>query len=108
MNMIMPEAHVTSGYGLVLHPWLQKTSPDTILKVNIGQPNTNTITYHVFPQTVCLTLGVLTVVVKGRVARSRWRTEFVAIYVLSCLHVHFRRYLRTFRVAAGGVDGFCM
>ena len=43
----------------------------------------------IFPQTVCLTLGVLTVVVKGRVARSRWRTEFVAIFVLSCLHVRF-------------------
>ena len=53
-----------------------------------------------FPQTVCLTLGVLTVVAKGRGARSRCRTEFVAIFVLSCLHVHFRRYLRTFRVAA--------
>ena len=37
---------------------------------------------------------------KGRGARSRCRTEFVAIFVLSCLHVHFRRYLRTFRVAA--------
>ncbi len=34
-------------------------------------------------------LGVLTVVVKGRGARSRCRTEFVAIYVLSCLHVRF-------------------
>ena len=42
-----------------------------------------------FPQTVCLTLGVLTVVVKGRVARSRWRTECVAIFVVSCLHVRF-------------------
>ena len=28
--------------------------------------------------------------------------------LFSCLHVHFRRYLRTFRVADGGVDGFCM
>ena len=38
---------------------------------------------------VCLTLGVLTVVVKGLVARSRWRTEFVAIFVVLCLHVRF-------------------
>ena len=45
--------------------------------------------FVIFPQTVCLTLGVLTVVVKGRVARSRWRTEFVAIFVVSCLHVRF-------------------
>ena len=45
--------------------------------------------YILFPQTVWLTLGVLTVVVKGRGARSRWRTEFVAIYVLSCLDVQF-------------------
>ena len=44
---------------------------------------------HIFPQTVWLTLGVRTVVVKGRGARSRCRTEFVAIFVLSCLHVHF-------------------
>ena len=36
---------------------------------------------RVFPQTVCLTLGVLTVIVKAWVARSRWRTEFVAIFV---------------------------
>ena len=49
---------------------------------------------------MCLTLGVLTVVVKGRGARSRCRTEFVAIFVLSCLHVHFRRYLRAFRGGA--------
>ena len=63
---------------------------------------------NIFPQTVCLTLGVLTVMVKGRVARSRWRTEFVAIFVLSCLHVHFRRYLRTFRVAAVVGRGFCL
>ena len=42
-----------------------------------------------FSLTVWLTLGVLTVVVKGRVPRSRCRTEFVAIYVLSCLHVRF-------------------
>ena len=62
----------------------------------------------IFPQTVCLTLGVLTVRVKGRGARSRCRTEFVAIFVLSCLHVHFRRYLRTFRVAAAGARGVCM
>ena len=35
-----------------------------------------------------VTLGVLTVVVKGRGARFFWRrTEFVAIDVLSCLHV---------------------
>ena len=61
-----------------------------------------------FPQTVCLTLGVLTVVVKDRVARSRWRTDFVAIFVVSCLHVHFRRYLRTFRVAAVVGRGFCL
>ena len=60
------------------------------------------------PQTVCLTLGVLTVRVKGRVARSRWRTEFVAIFVLSCLHVHFRRYLCTFRVATVVGRGFCL
>ena len=53
-----------------------------------------------FPQTVCLTLGVLTVIVKGRVPRSRCRTDFVAIFVLSCLHAHFRRYLRTFRGGA--------
>ncbi len=26
---------------------------------------------------------------KGGVARSRWRTEFVAIFVVSCLHVRF-------------------
>ena len=43
----------------------------------------------IFPQTLWLTLGVLTVVEKGRGARSRCRTEFVAIYVLSCLHVRF-------------------
>ena len=36
-----------------------------------------------------LTLGVLTVVVKGRGARLRCRTEFVAIFVVSCLHGHF-------------------
>ena len=54
----------------------------------------------IVPQTVCLTLGVLTVMVKGRVLRSRCRTEFVAIFVVSCLHAHFRRYLRTFRGGA--------
>ena len=42
-----------------------------------------------FPQTVWLTLGVLTVRVKGRGARSRCRTESVAIFVVSCLHVYF-------------------
>ena len=46
-------------------------------------------TLAIFPQTVCLTLGVLTVIVKGRVPRSRCRTDFVAIFVLSCLHVRF-------------------
>ena len=55
---------------------------------------------RVVPQTVCLTLGVLTVVVKGRVARSRWRTEFVAIFVLSCLHVRFVCEFTYFRLGA--------
>ena len=36
-----------------------------------------------------------------RRARSRWRTEFVAFYVLSCLHVFvFRGDSRTFGLAA--------
>ena len=55
-----------------------------------------------FPQTVCLTLGVLTVVVKGRVARSRWRTEFVAIYVLLCLDVQFSWQFSYFSGGRGG------
>ena len=40
-----------------------------------------------------VTLGVLTVVVKAGVARSRWRTGCAQIsslfFVLSCLHVRF-------------------
>ena len=57
-----------------------------------------------FPQTVCLTLGVLTVVVKDRVARSRWRTDFVAIFVVSCLHVPFVCEFTYFRAGRGRRD----
>lgn len=45
-----------------------------------------------FSQTVWLTLGVLTVVVKGRgieIVVPRRRTEFIAIFVVECLHVRF-------------------
>ena len=54
-----------------------------------------------FPQTVWLTLRVLTVRVKGRVARSRWRTESVAIFVVSCLHVRFVCEFSWFRLGSG-------
>ena len=56
---------------------------------------------HTVPQTVCLTLGVLTVRVKGRGARSGCRTEFVAIFVLSCLHVRFVCEFSYFRAGRG-------
>ena len=57
-----------------------------------------------FPQTVCLTLGVLTVIVKGRVPRSRWRTDFVAIFVVSCLHVRFSSLFTYFRACRARRD----
>ena len=50
-----------------------------------------------FPQTVCLALGALT---------AGWLDRNSSLF--SCLHVHLCRYFRTFRVADGGVDGFCM
>ena len=64
------------------------------------------------PQTVCLTLGVLTVVVKGRVARSRWRTGGAQNSSLfscfrACMFVSSVNS-RSFRVAAAGVSGFCL
>ena len=99
--------------------------------------------YHIFPQTAWLTLGVLTGGVKGRGARSRWRTQGLICFVVSCWHVElrgdarpwrasataaavffvvirevsgsstssmfiFRGTSRTFRVADGGDDGFCV
>ena len=51
--------------------------------------NTRTIAKFFSPNSI-LTLGVLTVRVKGRFARSRRRTEVVAIYTLSWLDVQFR------------------
>ena len=64
--------------------------------------------FEFFPQTVWLTLGVLTVVVKGRGARSE---------VPDGIHRYFRTFVlrcsffvdnSTFRVAASGVNGLCM
>ena len=59
-----------------------------------------------------VTLGVLTVIVKAGVARSRWRTGcpqisslfswFRACMFVSCVNSH------SFRVAATGVNGFCL
>ena len=65
-----------------------------------------------FPQTVYLTLGVLTVMVKGRVARSRWRTGGAQNSSLfscfrACMFVSSVNS-RSFRVAAAGVSGFCL
>ena len=65
-------------------------------------PGSNKIS--VFPQTVCLTLGVLTVMVKGRVPRSRCRTDFVAIFVVSCLHVRFSSLFTYFRACRARRD----
>ena len=59
---------------------------------------------YMFPQTVCLTLGVLTVIVKGRVPRSRCRTDFVAIFVVSCLHVRFSSLFTYFRACRARRD----
>ena len=59
---------------------------------------------YIFPQTVCLTLGVLTVIVKGRVPRSRCRTDFVAIFVVSCLHVRFSSLFTYFRACRARRD----
>ena len=59
-----------------------------------------------------VTLGVLTVVVKAGVARSRWRTGvgrisslfswFRACMFVSCVNFH------SLRVAQTGVNGFCL
>ena len=59
-----------------------------------------------------VTLGVLTVVVKAGVARSRWRTGvgrisslfswFRACMIVSCVNFH------SLRVAQTGVNGFCL
>ena len=59
-----------------------------------------------------VTLGVLTVIVKAGVARSRWRTGvgrisslfswFRACMFVSCVNFH------SLRVAQTGVNGFCL
>ena len=59
-----------------------------------------------------VTLGVLTVRVKGRVARSRWRTGGAQNSSLfscfrACMFVSSVNS-RSFRVAAAGVSGFCL
>ena len=64
--------------------------------------------YHMFPQTAWLTLGVLTGGVKGRGARSRWRTQGLVSFVVSCWHVYFRGDARPSRAAATAAAVFFM
>ena len=59
-----------------------------------------------------VTLGVLTVMVKGRVARSRWRTGGARISSLfswfrACMFVSSVNF-RSFQVARTGAYGFCL
>ena len=71
-----------------------------------------------FPCMLCnspnsvVTLGVLTVIVKAGVARSRWRTGCPQISSLfswfrACMFVSSVNF-RSFRVSATGVNGFCL
>ncbi len=68
-------------------------------------PNVIPMCNYVFPQTVCSTLGVLTVWVKGRVLDRRLRTGLRGILVVSstssmCI---FPGNSRTFGLAVGGL-----
>ena len=70
-----------------------------------------TLFHSISPHSV-VTLGVLTVMVKGRVARSRWRTGGARISSLfswfrACMFVSSVNF-RSFRVARTGVSGFCL
>ena len=74
----------------------------------IGFPTKND---HFSPNSV-VTLGVLTVIVKAGVARSRWRTGVGRISSLfswfrACMFVSCVNF-RSFRVAQTGVNGFCL
>ena len=66
--------------------------------------------YTCYSPNSVVTLGVLTVVVKGRVARSRWRTGGARISSLfswfrACMFVSPVNF-RSFGLAAAGVSGF--
>ena len=62
----------------------------------------------VFPQTVCLTLGVLTVGEKaGWPDRGGGRNSSLFSWFRACMFVLSVNF-RTFGLGAAGVDGFCM
>ena len=74
--------------------------------------NQSVLFLYFFSPNSVVTLGVLTVVVKAGVARSRWRTGCAQISSLfswfrACMFVSSVNF-RSFRVAATDGDGFCL
>ena len=125
-NQDMPS--ILGNYGGTRHFRLMSWSCQYILNGKIQGDQVSTFGWHHYikgfnvgslsrwwqlkhsPNSV-VTLGVLTVVVKAGVARSRWRTglcaEFIAIFAVSCLHVRFVcEFFVVFGVAAPTPAGF--